>query len=138
MQTEKCSVVHCVGQNDITLFFDKSILIVEESGFLEKKVRTRLADAGARIIGPLADFAETQLAVGLFRIDAVIIDLALNSEVVIKMVEVLEQFKIEYLFASINAGRGHPDQFVLSSNISDLDNIARALFGSSSPTVSIH
>lgn len=120
------------------LFSDKSILIVEENGFLEEKVRTRLVHAGARIIGPLADFAETQLAVGLFRIDAVIIDLALDSEVMIEVVEVLEQFKIDYLFASINAGRVHPDQFVLSSDSSDLDNIARALFGSCFPAATIH
>lgn len=127
-----------MGQNDVKRFFDKSILIVEKNGFLEKKVRSRLIHAGARIIGPLADFAETELAVGLFEIDAVIIDLALNSEVIIEVVEILEQFKIEYLFASISAGRVHPDQFVLSSDISDLENIARALFGSSYPTVTIH
>lgn len=122
----------------MALFFDKSILIFEENGFLEKKIRAGLAHAGARIIGPLDDFAEVQLAVGLFRVDAVIIDLRLNAETIIEVVELLEHLKIEYLFASINAGRVHPDQFVLGFEIADLADIARALFGPPPTSVAIH
>ncbi|MGP4669591.1 hypothetical protein [Agrobacterium pusense] len=132
------SVVHCVGQRDMTLFFGKSILIVEESGFLEPKVRQQLANAGTRTIGPLDSFPDVQLALGLFRVDGVIIDLRLDDETIIEVAKLLEHFKIEYLFASINAGRIHPDQFVLSSDINDLANIARALFGSSPHAVTIH
>ncbi|TGR65522.1 hypothetical protein EN837_21790 [bacterium M00.F.Ca.ET.194.01.1.1] len=122
----------------MTLFFGKSILIVEESGPLETKVRERLAHAGARIIGPLDVFSEVQLAVGLFPIDAVVIDMELDVEAIIKLVELLDHFTIEYLFASINAGRVHPDQFVLSSDIADLADIARALFSRPIPAVTIH
>ncbi|TGV44342.1 hypothetical protein EN811_22990 [bacterium M00.F.Ca.ET.168.01.1.1] len=127
-----------MDKDDMTLFFGKSILIVEESGPLETKVRERLAHAGARIIGPLDVFSEVQLAVGLFPIDAVVIDMELDVEAIIKLVELLDHFTIEYLFASINAGRVHPDQFVLSSDIADLADIARALFSRPIPAVTIH
>ncbi len=131
-------MVHCVIQRDMTLFFGKSILIFEESGFLEPKVRQQLANAGTRTIGPLDSFIDIQLALGLFRVDAVIIDLRLDDETIIEAAKLLEQFKIEYLFASINAGRVHPDQFVLSSDVNDLADIARALFGAATHTVTIH
>ncbi|MFB4373567.1 hypothetical protein RAC92_08320 [Agrobacterium sp. CR_3] len=79
---------------------------------------------GARVIGPLQESPEVQLVVGLVRIDTVVIDLTLDAEAMIKVADVFEQFKIKYLFASINAGRVHPDQIVLSPDITDLANIA--------------
>jgi len=127
-----------VDKDDMTLFFGKRILIVEESGLLETKVRERLAHAGARIIGPLDVFSEVQLVVGLFQIDAVVIDTELDVEAIIQLIGLLDHFTIEYLFASVNAGRVHPDQFVLSSDIADLADIARALFRPSIPAVTIH
>jgi len=122
-----------IRSNDDTmrLFSGKRILVFEDGFLLSKEAEASLAKAAAVVLGPVnttnqaLDFLENE------GVDAVVMDVALEPEVVLPLVAELERSTIPFIFAL--SDNPIPDSlrfagFILSARHRDLSTIAEALF----------
>ncbi|MGW6780247.1 transcriptional regulator [Brucella pseudogrignonensis] len=116
------------------LFRDKTLLIFEDSFLLSEEAYEKLVACGAHILGPV-NTAERVLSYLITeRVDAVILDVAVEPEAVLPVISVLEHHDIPFIFAlcsnpSLDGQRFAG--FILSALDDDLATIATALFGQS-------
>ncbi|MDX3927825.1 MAG: response regulator [Shinella sp.] len=116
----------------LRFFKDRRILIVEDEYFLADETRTKLQQLGAVVVGPTGDVAHALELIGDEPVDAAILDVYLDGEMVFPVAEKLQQLGIPYVFATGYDPSIIPEQFtgfVLSAKPIALDHIARALFG---------
>ncbi|EMG51535.1 putative two-component response regulator protein [Ochrobactrum sp. CDB2] len=114
------------------LYRGKKLLIFEESFLLSEEAKTKLMALGASILGPV-DSAKGILAyLASETVDAVILDVTIEPEIVLPVISALETHHIPFIFALSS----HPGLnwqrfagFVLSAADDDLATIATALFG---------
>jgi DNA-binding NtrC family response regulator len=115
------------------MFSDKRLLIVEDEDFLADETRQKLRELGATLIGPIRDVGNALALIENETVDAAILDLHLGGDLVLPVVETLERLNLPYLFA---IGHGMPvvpvgfTGFVLCEKATEIEYIAKALFGS--------
>lgn len=118
--------------NTAKLLGGKRILIFEDGFLLSDTAQIKLVTLGVSILGPVAtaDRVLSYLATGM--VDAVILDVAIEPEVVLPVVSALESRHIPFIFA-LSSNPSLDEQrfagFVLSASDDDLATIATALFG---------
>jgi CheY-like chemotaxis protein len=112
-------------------FSGKRILVVEDEYFLADETRRQLQKLGAVVVGPTGHVDEALLLIAGEAVDAAILDVHLDGELVFPVAERLEELGIPYVFASGYDPSIIPARFtgfVLSEKPIDLEHIARALF----------
>ncbi|TCL66338.1 response regulator [Rhizobium sp. BK251] len=119
-------------------FANKRILIVEDEYFLADETRRKLQQLGAKVVGPTGGVQHALDLIEEEFIDAAILDVHLDGELVFPVAERLEELRIPYVFATGYDPTIVPLSFagfVLCEKPIELENIAKALFG---PTISDH
>jgi CheY-like chemotaxis protein len=125
-----------LATNYTSLFAGKRVLIVEDEYFLADETRRKLLKLGAEVIGPTGKIARALELLDENEIDAAILDIHLDGDLVFPVAEALEQREIPFVFAtgydpSIIPGRFRG--FALCEKPVELEHIARALFGPNRP-----
>jgi DNA-binding LytR/AlgR family response regulator len=116
----------------LKLLAGKRILIVEDEFLVAEETRSSLKRYGVDVVGPVANVAEGIGLVDGGQIDAAILDIRLEGEVVFPLADLLEERSIPFVFAtgvdpSIIPGRY--SGYVICEKPMHLDVIAEALFG---------
>ena len=115
----------------LKLFAGKRLLIVEDEYLVADEARRSLGKLGAEVVGPVSNVAEGMELVQIGGVDAAILDVQLDGEVVFPLADLLENLSIPFVFAtgadpSIVAGRY--SAYVICEKPMHLDSIAKALF----------
>jgi CheY-like chemotaxis protein len=113
-------------------FSGKRILVVEDEYFLADETRRKLQKLGAIVVGPTGRVDRALELIEEEGVDAAILDIQLDGDLVFPVAEKLEELSIPYVFAtgydpSIVPARFNG--FILSEKPIDIEHIARALFG---------
>lgn len=114
------------------MFAGRRILIFEDEYLLADETRYRLEQLGAIVVGPTGQIDVALQLIDNEHVDAAILDIHLEGELVFPVAERLVTLDIEFVFASGYDASVLPDKFkgfVLNEKPIDLENIARALFG---------
>jgi len=111
----------------------KRILVVEDEYFLAQELQADLETLGVEVLGPVAtvDHALDIISDGT-GIDAAILDINLQGEMVFPVADRLFDEDIPFVFASGYDAQMVPDRypgFVLCRKPTKLNEIAQALFG---------
>ena len=116
------------------MLLGKRLLIVEDECFLAEEAHQKLRKLGATVIGPIGDIEHAANLIETDEADAVILDIYLDPKLAFPLVERLESLKLPYVFAI----RRDPSVttagftgFVLCEESSEIEHIAKALFGRS-------
>lgn len=116
------------------MLLGKRLLIVEDECFLAEEAHQKLRKLGATVIGPIGDIEHAADLIETDEADAVILDIYLDPKLAFPLVERLESLKLPYVFAI----RQDPSVttagftgFVLCEESSEIEHIAKALFGRS-------
>lgn len=115
-------------------FSGKCVLVVEDEYLLADETRRQLQHLGAMVIGPACGVEEAMALIIDQKVDAAILDIFLDGELVFPVAEKLEELAIPYVFATgydPSVVPAHFSGFILSEKPIDLENIAEALFGRS-------
>jgi CheY-like chemotaxis protein len=122
----------------LKLFADQRILIVEDEFLFAEEARRSLERYGAEVVGPVSSVAEGIDLVESSNIDAAILDVRLDGEVVFPLADLLDQRAIPFVFATGVDPSAIPARYsgyVICEKPMHLDVIAKALFA---PTSSDH
>jgi CheY-like chemotaxis protein len=114
-------------------FSGKRILVVEDEYFLADETRRKLQKLGATVVGPTGRVDNALELIEEQHIDAAILDIHLDGDLVFPVAEKLETLGIPYVFATGYDPSIIPARFsgfILSEKPIDLEHIAKALFGS--------
>lgn len=114
------------------MFAGRRILIVEDEYLLADETRYQLEQLGAIVAGPTGQIDVALQLIDDEQVDAAILDIHLDGELVFPVAERLLTLNIEFVFASGYDALILPERFrgfVLNEKPIDLENIARALFG---------
>lgn len=113
-------------------FAGQRVLIVEDEYLLANETRRRLVKLGAIVIGPTARVDQALELIQDEDVDAAILDVHLDGEMVFPVAERLDELKIPYVFATGYDPSIIPARFtgfVLCEKPIEIERIARALFG---------
>lgn len=115
------------------LMSGKRILVVEDEYFLAQELESELEDLGVEVLGPVAtvDHALALIHDGA-GIDAAILDINLQGEMVFPVADLLLREEIPFVFATGYEAQIVPERypgFVLCRKPAKLNEIAQALFG---------
>src|SRR5262249_31837375 len=116
------------------LFSGQRILIVEDEHLLADEARRELERLGAFVVGPTGRVDLALELVGREEVDAAILDVHLDGELVFPVADRLQELKIPFVFATGYDPSVIPASFsgfVLCEKPIELEHIARALFGPS-------
>ncbi|MDK4742666.1 response regulator [Rhizobium sp. LEGMi198b] len=114
------------------LFSGRRILIVEDEYLLANEARRQLLKLGAIVIGPTARVDQALELIQDEDVDAAILDVHLDGEMVFPVAERLDELKIPYVFATGYDPSIIPARFtgfVLCEKPIEIEHIARGLFG---------
>lgn len=117
---------------DGSLFFGKRILVVEDDYFMADETRRKLESLGATVVGPTAHVEDALQLLSSEHVDAAILDIHLDGELVFAVADRLTECSIPFVFATGYDPSIVPDRFpgfVLCEKPFALDKIAKALFG---------
>lgn len=88
------------------------ILVVEDEYFLADDLQEALGQAGAEVLGPIARVeTATAFIAGEPRIDAAVLDINLNGEMVFPVADALRERGIPFAFATGYDRSALPDRF---------------------------
>ena len=91
---------------------DRAILVVEDEYWLACEIKTRLSDAGARLVGPVGTLRDALEVAGHEpHIDAAILDLNLHGEEVFPLADLLASREVPFVFATGYDGWAIPERF---------------------------
>ncbi|CAN7628820.1 response regulator [Neorhizobium sp. LjRoot104] len=113
-------------------FDGKRILIVEDEYFLADETRQKLEDLGATVVGPTGSMQEALDLIDQQQVDAAILDIQLGEELIFPVANELEARDINFVFATGYDPADIPMKytgFALCEKLTELENIAAALFG---------
>lgn len=113
-------------------FAGKRILVVEDEYFLADETRRKLLKLGAVVVGPTGRVDDALLLIEAQAVDAAILDIHLDGDLVFPVAERLEEMGIPYVFATGYDPSIIPNRFngfAFTEKPIDLEHIARALFG---------
>ena len=118
-------------KDDLALFRGKSVLVVEDDFLLAEQTRRELERNGAIIVGPVPSVELGLELVDTARIDAAILDVNLDGEMVFPIADRLSELNIPFVFASgydtIKIPKSYSG-YVLCEKPTELAVIAVALF----------
>lgn len=121
-----------MSQNYSHFFSGRRILIVEDEYLLADEARRQLLKLGAIVVGPTARVDQALELIQDEEVDAAILDVHLDGEMVFPVAERLEELQIPYIFATGYDPSVIPERFagfVLCKKPIEIERIARALFG---------
>src|SRR5215467_11445803 len=79
----------------------RRVLVVEDEYFLADDIERALKALGARVVGPFGELVDaTQIVDGDVAIDAAIVDVNLQDEMVFPLARILRARKIPFLFTT--------------------------------------
>lgn len=113
-------------------FSSKRVLVVEDEYFLADETRRKLQKLGAIVVGPTGHVNHALELIDEQGVDAAILDVQLDGDLVFPVAERLEQLGIPYVFATGYDPSIIPNRFngfILSEKPIDIEHIAKALFG---------
>jgi len=116
--------------NDLFYLLDKKILIMDVHDRMCDASKRQLALSGASIIGPVISATGLIRGVSRHRPDAVIIDVTVVDQDIVRIARKLETLKIPFVFAAISTETEDfvPDGFNLNGDVEELRKITKALF----------
>ena len=112
------------------------MLVVEDEYFLADEARRKLEELGALVVGPTGSVDTALDLIESDELDAAILDINLDGEMVFAVAERLEQLNIPYVFASGYDAEVVPESFrghVFSEKPVDFGQIADTLFSKPKP-----
>ena len=111
----------------------RRVLVVEDEYFLADDIARALNRLGARIIGPFGDLGDaTEIVDRDFAIDAAVVDVNLQSEMVFPLARLLRARNIPFVFTTGYDARSVPARFAgvkRCEKPATPEEISRALFG---------
>lgn len=113
------------------LFAGQHLLFFSDKSLLSVKVRKKLTQKGATIIGPIDNASQALRIIETRIVDAVIIDSSLEVNEVMTIVEVLYQIPLPFIFVGSPRSEGSTvdlSAFVLDELDANLSIMAEALF----------
>lgn len=114
------------------LFSGRRVLIVEDEYLLANEARRQLVKLGAIVIGPTARVDRALELIQDEDVDAAILDINLDGEMVFPVADRLNELNIPYVFATGYDPSIIPARFtgfILCEKPIEIERIARALFG---------
>lgn len=122
--------------DDLDLFSGKRVLIVEDEYFVAQDTSRALEKAGAIVVGPAASVDDgLRLVHRPEKIDAAILDINLDGDMVYPIADLLERMNIPFVFATgcyPSAVFEKYSGYVLCEKPAELAYIAKALFAARS------
>ena len=115
----------------LKLLQGKRILIVEDDYFVAEQTRRELEKLGAQIVGPVPSVGRALELLAIDTVDAAILDIHLDGEVVFPLADVLTERGVPFVFATGDAAPSLPEKYrgyVLREKPAELAVIAIALF----------
>jgi hypothetical protein len=118
----------------LDLFRGIRLLLLEDGYLLSDQTGARLTRLGTTLVGPLHDKQDALAALHSGVVHAAVIDVALDTTVILPVITALEQRRIPFLFAVAGSPDAQADYpgFILSPRDADLRLIASTLFLKSS------
>lgn len=113
------------------LFATRHVLIVEDEYLLADETRRKLEGLGATIVGPASHVSQALALIEEQRVDAAILDIHLDGELVFPVADRLTALSIPFVFATGYDPSIIPDRFpgfILCEKPFALEQIAKALF----------
>ncbi|MBB5577969.1 MULTISPECIES: response regulator [Rhizobium] len=113
-------------------FSGRRVLIVEDEYLLANEAHRQLVKLGAIVVGPTARVDQALDLIQDEDVDAAILDVHLDGEMVFPVAERLNELKIPYVFATSYDPSIIPTRFtgfVFCEKPIEIEHIARALFG---------
>jgi CheY-like chemotaxis protein len=117
--------------NHLELFSGKRVLIVEDEYLIAQDTRRALEKAGAIVIGPASNVDDGLELVRSQKIDAAILDINLDGDMVYPIADLLDEMSIPFVFATGYSPSQIPGKYsgyVLCEKPTELGYIALALF----------
>ncbi|MGV2186584.1 response regulator [Rhizobium rhizogenes] len=111
------------------MFSGKRLLIVEDEYFLAEETRQTMRELGAVLVDPDARIENALELIEDEKVDAVILDIHLDSEVAFPVMTTLDARRLPYVFAINHAPTADFSGFVLCNKAIEIEYIAKALFG---------
>ncbi|MEF0942457.1 response regulator [Rhizobium sp. BR 362] len=121
-----------MSQSYSQFFSGRRVLIVEDEYLLANEARRQLLKLGAIVVGPTARVEQALELIQDQGVDAAILDVHLDGEMVFPVAERLDELNIPYVFATgydPSIIPAHFTGFVLCEKPIEIEHIARALFG---------
>lgn len=87
------------------------VLVVEDEFFLASEIEETLAQAGARVIGPVADLAGAFDIVRDVDFDLAVLDINLGGEMVYPLADALTALNVPFLFSTSYSGPEIPIEY---------------------------
>lgn len=118
----------------LKLFYGKCVLIVEDEFMIAQDTRRALETFGATVVGPASNVEDGLRLVQSQKIDAAILDINLDGDLVYPIADLLDKMEIPFVFASGYTPLQIPGKYsgyVLCEKPTELAHIARALFAPS-------
>lgn len=118
-------------EENLKLLSGKRILIVEDEYLVAEETRRVLEKCGAHVIGPVSNVQDGIALVHAGGIDAAVLDIKLNDELVFPLADLLDSLGIPFVFATGYEPSILPERYkgyILCEKPSHLDTIAKALF----------
>ena len=115
----------------LELLQGKRILIVEDDYFVAEQTRRELEKLGAQIVGPVPSVGRALERLAIDIVDAAILDIHLDGEVVFPLADVLTERRVPFVFATGDTASSLPEKYrgyVLCEKPAELAVIAIALF----------
>lgn len=111
-------------------FENKAILVVEDDDDLCRDIVDKLKKSGARVIGPAASALDALLFLEHGKVDAVLIDIHVDTDSAIPIAKKLLDEDVPFVFATSQNCSDLPDDYrgFLVDRLSDLQLIANVLF----------
>jgi two-component SAPR family response regulator len=116
---------------NLKLFAGKRILIVEDEYLVAQETRRMLEKCGAHVVGPVSNLADGTDYTRNGQVDAAILDIKLDEELVFPLADLLDSLAIPFVFATGHEASILPDRYkgyILCEKPAHLDAIAKALF----------
>lgn len=116
---------------DLELWRGKTILIVEDDYLIADQTRRELEKHGATIVGPVPSVEEALDLLDAHAVDAAILDINLDREMVYPLADALIDRQTPFVFATGSETSSMPEKykgFILCEKPTELSVIAVALF----------
>lgn len=111
-------------------------MVVQQGQLLTLECRAQLIAAGATVAGPVSSMLQVLKLVNAGDIDAAIIDVEADPEVMMHLALLLDTMEVPFVFASLCESKSNG--YVLSDDRRQLRMIADALFGPPGTSSTLH